>query len=251
MFDISALNNGLTEKSKFYNKIYYFEIIDSTNTFALNSDYPPHHVIIAGKQLKGKGRSGRKWVSKSEDNLYLSIILPDIPLEKLLPLNIVTAYSIVDALRDIIPLKIKWPNDIIANGKKLGGILFEAKFSGYILEKLVLGIGLNINQKEFDGEISGIATSIYNETGIIYPLETISLSIIQEFEKYLDNFLKNSIDIIENWCKYSANYNKSISIHINGVKKTFVEIGINENGELIALDDMGNSIKILSGDINL
>jgi len=237
-------------KSIFNKKIHIFESLDSTNTEAINGNYDHFSVILAQKQTSGKGRSGRKWFSDT-GNLYFSIILSRLPIEKLLPLNIIIGYAICDAIRHYAEVKLKWPNDIVYNGKKIGGILIETKFSGNTLEKIVVGIGINVNQKEFDNEISYLATSLSIITGQNINLEDILTRILVNIEKYYKNLLKNRIDIIEKWCKYSNNFGRNIKIHINGVKVEFIEKGITENGELIVEDKYGKEQKIVLGDIDL
>ncbi|MCA1927982.1 MAG: biotin--[acetyl-CoA-carboxylase] ligase [Calditerrivibrio sp.] len=251
MLDLSFINERLTSESKFYNKIYYFDSIDSTNSEGMVNNYPYFSVIIAKTQTSGKGRSGRVWYSTVPENIYLSFIMPPFHTEKLLPLNILTAYSIVEGLKSIIDLRIKWPNDLVVNKKKIGGILLESKFLGNKLEKVVVGVGLNVNQEFFDNSLEKIATSIFIETNLKQNISEIACNIIVSFEIFFQQFLKNSIDIIEKWCNYSENLGKQIKIHINGDKKTFTEKGITEQGELLVLDENGFEKKIISGDIDL
>lgn len=240
----SLLSNSI------YSKFYIFDTISSTNTEALNGNYEDFSVLIAKKQTSGKGRSGRKWLSE-EGNLLFSIIIPQMDISKLLPLNIVSGYAVCDALRRYAPVNLKWPNDIVINNKKLGGILTESKFSGINLEKIVVGIGINVNQKYFDEEIKEIATSLSIEKSQDFNLEDLLANILIEFEKYYSDLVKNRIDIIEKWCKYSNNFGKQIKIHLDGKKVEFVEKGITEYGELLVLDNNGKERKIIVGDIYL
>ncbi len=233
-----------------FKKFYIFDSIPSTNTEALNGNYEYFSVILAEKQSSGKGRSGRKWFSE-KGNLFFSIIIPPIETNKLLPLNIITGYAVCDALRSYAPTNLKWPNDIVLNNKKLGGILIETKFSGNSLEKIVIGVGINVNQKYFDEEIENIATSLSQFIGYNLELEDVLSKILHSFENYYDDLLKNRIDIIEKWCKYSNNFRKLIKIHIDGSKVEFTEKGITESGELLVLDSLGNERKIVLGDIYL
>jgi len=237
MLDIGIIGDRL-KSSRFQNNIFYFDTIDSTNTEGMSNPYPFYSIIIADKQLSGKGRSGRIWESLSHGNLYISFVLPPIDVNKLLPLNVVTGYAVVDSLRNILNVKLKWPNDLVIKNKKLGGILLETKFTGNRLEKIVVGIGINVNQTRFDNNLSGIATSIHAETGKFFEVADIASNVIKSFEYFYENFLKNNIDIVEKWCNYTNNLNKKISVHINNEKKSFVEIGITDSGELIVLDEM-------------
>jgi BirA family biotin operon repressor/biotin-[acetyl-CoA-carboxylase] ligase len=250
MLDIAIIYDRL-KSSRFKNNIFYFDSIDSTNTEGMSNSYPFYSIIIAGRQLSGKGRSGRIWESLSHGNLYVSFVLPPIDVNKLLPLNIVTGFAVADSLNDILNVKLKWPNDLVIKNKKLGGILLETKFTGNKLEKIVVGIGINVNQTSFDNNLSGIATSIYAETGKFFEVADIACKVIKSFEYVFENFLKNNIDIVEKWCNYTNNLNKKISVHINNVKKFFIEAGITDSGELIVLDENGEKKVILLGDIDL
>jgi len=156
----------------------------------MSNSYPFYSIIIADRQLSGKGRSGRIWESLSHGNLYISFVLPPIDVNKLLPLNVVTGYAVVDSLRNILNVKLKWPNDLVIKNKKLGGILLETKFTGNRLEKIVVGIGVNVNQTYFGNNLSGIATSIHAETGKFFEVADIASNVIKSFEYFYENFLK-------------------------------------------------------------
>ncbi|MCX8084169.1 MAG: biotin--[acetyl-CoA-carboxylase] ligase [Calditerrivibrio sp.] len=233
-----------------FKRLFLFDEIDSTNSEALGGNYPFYSVILAKKQRRGKGRSGRVWLSQ-EDNLFFSLVLPPLEIENLLPLNIVSGYSVCEALRGYCEAFLKWPNDIVINGKKVGGILIETKFSGNNLEKVVVGIGVNVNQRYFPDELSNLATSLYLSKGTVYNLDEVFGSILLSFESFYDQLIKNSIDIIEKWCKYSYCVGKKIRIHYGGEKKEFTEIGINRAGELFVIDEAGEKKYLLFGDVYL
>lgn len=138
-------------------KLIKLDAIDSTNDFlkALTSKGEPDNftVVVAENQTKGKGQMGAKWLTESGKNLTMSILVKDFIFdnEKVFNLSILVSLSVIDTLKSLnIPdLTIKWPNDIMSYNKKIGGILIEntIKSDGRILS--VVGIGLNVNQTNF------------------------------------------------------------------------------------------------------
>jgi BirA family biotin operon repressor/biotin-[acetyl-CoA-carboxylase] ligase len=231
-----------------YSRIIYKDVVDSTNNFAISNNLPEKTIVIAGMQTAGKGRSGRKWVSESNNNLYLSVVLPKLQIKDLLPLNIVAGYAVCDTIRKYNECNIKWPNDIVKNHKKAGGLLIETKFSGNEITSSVLGIGLNLFEQNYPKEIKDIATYFFEDTNLCDVNELI-VNLMLIFDNYINELKNNSIDMVKMWPHYSAYLNKEISIHINNQKKTYIEKGINKNGGLIVKDISGKLTEIYTGDI--
>ena len=138
---------------------------DSTNDeIRRNLTLPEGAVCIADQQTHGRGRQGRSWHSETGTGLYLSILLkPNLSAEKLALITLMAGVATVSAIEQQIPsvpLKLKWPNDILLNGKKLSGILCE-----YVPgTAVIVGIGINLNQTCFPEDIKNIATSLKLET---------------------------------------------------------------------------------------
>ena len=230
-----------------YTNLIYKDSVNSTNTFAIENNFPEKTIVFAGRQTAGKGRSGRKWISESNKNIYLTIVLPKFEIKDLLPLNIIAGYAVCDAVRKFSHCYLKWPNDIIKNNKKAGGLLIETKFSGNEMVSSVLGIGLNIFEQNYPEEIKEIATSIVENENFDTNEFIVEMLII--FDKYVSKLKNDSIDIVAMWPKYSAYLNKTISVHFNNEKKIFTERGINSNGGLIVEDISGKLSEIYTGDI--
>lgn len=138
-------------------KVYHFEELDSTNEYASNliaKKSPMEGTVVStGHQINGKGQYGRKWLTKKNKNLTLSVILkPNIKVEDQFSLNIMASLAIKKTLESFIKqsIDVKWPNDIYVNGNKICGILIQNFISGSNINNSIVGIGLNINQKEFD-----------------------------------------------------------------------------------------------------
>jgi len=245
MFD-TKLYEGFRGK---HSTIVALEKVDSTNAYAVSNDLPPFAVVTAESQTAGRGRSGRKWHSAAGLNLYFSIVLNDIEPQKLLPMNIFAGYILADTLKDIADVKIKWPNDIIAEGKKLAGILMETSFSGGKLEKAVLGIGLNVNIEDFPEDIAWMATSLKKISGRNFIREEILASFMNNLEEKYDDFITGRINLINLWPFYSAFLDKKISLHKDGVKTEYTERGIDAFGCLLAENAYGRPETIVTGDI--
>lgn len=245
MIDVSAY-------SKYYGKngnLVYLEEIDSTNAYAVANDLEPFTCVVADIQTAGRGRSGRVWHSETDANLYFSIVIDGLDSSQLLPMNIFAGYLLSDTLKHMTEAKIKWPNDMTVNGKKLAGILMETSFSGGVLEKVVLGIGLNVNCTSFPDEINDIATSLFLETGVKYEREQILASFMTNLKSSFEAFRTGGVDIVKLWPYYSALLDKKITIHKDGVKTEYTEKGIDGTGCLLALDKSGSLKTIITGDI--
>lgn len=245
MLDVEKFSNYYGKPGK----LVYLDEVDSTNTYALKHTPEPFICVAAGKQTGGRGRSGRVWHSDSADNLYFSVVIDGIDSSMLLPLNIFAGYILCDTLEHLVRAKVKWPNDMVVNGRKLAGILMETSFSGGVLEKVVLGIGLNVNCGSFPEEIKDIATSIYIETGEKADREKILAAFLTNLENSFEHFRSKNIDIVKLWPAYSAFLDKRITIHKDGVKTAYTEKGIDATGCLLAVDGQGSLKTIITGDI--
>jgi len=237
--------------SKYFNrsvKLVTLSEVDSTNNYAVKNDLEPFTVVTAERQTEGRGRSGRKWYSDS-GNLYFSVVLDIRDSSMLLPLNIFAGYVLADTLKHLADVRVKWPNDMVVNGRKLAGILMETSFTGRNLEKAVLGIGLNVNISGFPEDIKETATSLYLETGEEHSREEILASFMTNLENSFVLFTSKRVDIVKLWRNYSAFLDKKISIHKDGVKTVYTEKGIDETGCLLAIDETGSLRTIVTGDI--
>lgn len=181
-------------------KILEYGEITSTNDIAIdlaNRGESHGTVVIASSQTKGRGRTGRSFISNSTNGLYMSVILrPSLPCEGYNTLTPLIAVSVVNALEkttNLVP-KIKWVNDIYINDKKVCGILTEAKLSKSSFEYIVCGIGINLAPPKdgFAPEISQIAGAVFeNEVPKDYK-KTLYTEILNELFAYYDNIEKKS-----------------------------------------------------------
>lgn len=175
--------------------IVYHEQIDSTQDEIKRNieNLEDGTYIITDKQTKGKGTHGRVWYDKGYENICGSFVLkPECDISKISNLTKVIAECIVKTLDELygIETTIKQPNDIMLNSKKLAGILTESTTSENIVKSIVVGIGLNVNQVEFDPEIDQIATSLKREYDRAFEREQIISEFFNIFEEEYYKLIK-------------------------------------------------------------
>lgn len=238
--------------------IFYFDTIDSTNNKAKElaaGGAPEGSIVIAEQQSAGRGRKGRSWLSSSGEGLCISLILrPIIPPTEVSKLTLMTAVAISEALLNFtdIELKIKWPNDILVNGKKLAGILTEMSMEVDAIDYVIVGLGLNINSKKssFSDEVKEIATSIQIETGNVFSRAMIVKLFLSWFEKlYFEVQEKGFHTIIKRWKELSNIIGKKVSVNEAGQTLIGTVKDIAEDGTLILIDVNKQIQKIISGDV--
>lgn len=236
----------------------YFETIGSTNDYikkAAENFRGEGLVVIAEEQTSGKGRMGRRWVTKKGDALAMSILLrPDISPYTAPSITPVLAVSIVKALNNLTGynLGIKWPNDIVLNSKKLCGILTEMNAEMDRVNYIVIGCGMNINQEAFDDEISGVATSLRQYGNKSFDRKEIAAEVLNEFEKAYELFKREGIaPFIEDLKKYSVLIGKRVKI--SGIGESFEAeaVDIDRDGSLLVKLEGGEIKKVLSGDVSV
>ncbi|ACN98237.1 biotin-(acetyl-CoA-carboxylase) ligase [Sulfurihydrogenibium azorense Az-Fu1] len=243
--------------TKFLGKNYiYFEEVNSTNLYAKSKDFPDGTVIFAEYQTQGKGRKGRSWISSKYKGLYFSIVLkPDIEVVNLSKFSLLFPYSVFKTLKSFTTtdLKIKWPNDLYLNSKKLAGFLMESSIENNIITKLIVGIGINVNQdiQDFPDDINQVATSLKLEEGKEFSRKEIFLKILSNIEKDYLNFLKDKYLDIKNIEKNLLWLGENVSIYEDGeVIASGILKGLNGDGSLI-LSHNGTEEIIYVGDLSL
>lgn len=242
--------------------IEYYDEIDSTNIRAKHlgeENGEDGSVIIANTQTSGRGRRGNKWESKKGDSISFTILLcPETRAEKASGLTLLAAMAVAKAINNIngIEARIKWPNDIVVNGKKVVGILTEMSTDMEYVNYVVVGIGINVNTVEFPKEISNIATSLKLEAGTEINRSRLIADTLYNFEKYYEIFIQtNDLTLLsEEYNNILVNRNKEVYIvdrqnELNKIKRTAV--GIDKEGRLIVKDEKGDFEKIISGEVSV
>jgi BirA family transcriptional regulator, biotin operon repressor / biotin---[acetyl-CoA-carboxylase] ligase len=240
--------------------IHYVESVESTQKIAhrlASEDAPEGTVILAEEQLSGRGRMARKWHSPKYTGIWMSMIIrPNIPLSNAPQLTLLSAVAIVQAIEemtDLIP-EIKWPNDILINGKKVTGILTELQAEADRIHSIIIGIGINVNQKkeDFPLELQEIATSLFIENRETVSRAELIRSIFKHFERLYTLYLEQGfLPIKLLWEGYASSIGKYIKART--VKNTIEgkALGITNDG-VLQLEDMSGTIHhIYSADIEL
>lgn len=210
-------------------------------------------VVVSDEQLGGKGRLGRAWYSPIGTGIWMSLILkPKIPPQKAPQLTLLAAVAVIRGIKKTTSLEcdIKWPNDILLNGKKLVGILTEMQADPDQIHSVIIGIGINVNQDIFPEEIKQIATSLKLEKGEELNRANIMQGIMQEFEWLYELFLNEGfLSIKEMWEAHAITIGRRIIARtINASLEGFAK-GITDDGVLLLEDDLGTIHKIYSADI--
>jgi len=245
---------------KIAHNIRYFPVTDSTNIQAKllaeegNTD---GLLVIAEEQTKGRGRRGHTWDSHAGDDIFMSLLLkPAIPPQAASMLTLVAALAVAGAVEKEtkLPVRIKWPNDIVVSRKKICGILTEMSSEADYIHYVVIGIGINVNTQNFSEEIASMATSLYleqekkkriNRSGLI-------AAVMEQFEYYYACFLTTG-----DLSSLREEYNRKLEGIGNVVKivGTQEEIGISEGitdtGELVIRFSDGSKRKVVSGEVSV
>ena len=236
-------------------EVYYFESIDSTNIYAntIANQAPEGAVVVSKKQTQGKGRSGKIWVSDYDQGIYFSTILkPSIPISRAAFLTQVAGAALATSLEKLgVACQIKWPNDLVLNGRKIAGILTEMRAEIESISYIIVGIGINIGPKTFDGAISNVATSLANEGYQIRDLDLLRTFFIDFEDLYEDFKNKDYTRILGILKDKSAVLGKEIYLIRDGQKdKVFAE-NIDEYGNLIVRNELGFLEEIFTGEISI
>ncbi len=243
-------------------QLFFYPSVDSTNLEAerlFSSGAKTPFAVFTHKQTAGKGRLGRKWHSQANKNLYCSIMFsPNTPPEKLQSFTLWAGIEVCRSIKALIPsldLKIKWPNDLYCNGKKVSGILTEAKIDSDRMHTIILGLGLNINstQKSFPEEIRSIATSLRAETNQTYDMNVLSIEIIQATIRAYNKCIESNDDesLCDAWDSFDYLKDQTVALTENGKKISGLAIGINAYGALQLKTNNGTIRSIHSGDVTL
>ena len=253
------LNKELIEigmKSDFIgHSVEVLESVDSTNDYAKKKakELVDGSVIISLEQVKGKGRRGRSFHSGKGDGIYLSIILkPGFEPTKAPFITSIAGAALVNTFNKFnIQTKIKWPNDVLINGKKVAGILTEMSADMEFIEYIVLGVGINVSGLEFPNELKNIATSLKLEG---YDVKKLSIiwQFIYEFELLYNLYLnENTSEVVNILRNNSSVLGKQINVHYMNEVESAIAVDINNQGALIIKTQEGEVKELSSGEISI
>lgn len=254
-----AIQTGLKTKHIGQN-IDYVESCSSTQIIAhklAQEGAPGGTVVLTETQTAGRGRMARKWDSAAGKGVWMSVILrPDVVPQKAPQFTLVTAVAVVRAIEEVTKLqpKIKWPNDILLNGKKCTGILTELQSDADGIQALIIGIGLNINQEktDFDPEIQAIATSLKMESGDTVSRQKLVQSLLYYLEIYTQMYIEEGFGLLKvMWESYSTTIGHPIRARMTNQTLEGIAEGITEDGVLQLRTADGKLHGIYSADIEM
>jgi BirA family biotin operon repressor/biotin-[acetyl-CoA-carboxylase] ligase len=243
--------------SIFGKRIHHFFRTDSTNRVAMelgSADEPEGAVVLAEEQSAGRGRAGRAWHSERATGIYFTLLLrPRLsPVEAplLTMLAGLSAHAAILAQTGLAP-DLKWPNDLMLGGRKLGGILTEMQADTSLVRFVAVGIGINVNQERFPSELSSIATSLRAETGKNQSRLDLLARLLREFESDYNRLLREgSRSVTERFARLSS-YARGKKVRVTTGEESFTgtTAGVAREGLLQVEREDGKLVTVLAGDV--
>jgi BirA family biotin operon repressor/biotin-[acetyl-CoA-carboxylase] ligase len=242
----------------FARRIYHFFKAESTNTIAMHlgeAGEPHGAIVLAEEQTAGRGRAGRSWTSEKSAGIYCSVLLrPAISPSHAPMLTLVAGLAARDAAAeelDSLP-DIRWPNDLLANGRKFGGILTEMHAEPDRVHYAVIGLGINVNQAKMPEPLADIATSLRMLTGKIHSRLELLIRLLRQLDRYYNQFLtEGPAPILRRFAQVSS-YFKGKRVRITTAVDSFTgtTAGLDPSGVLRVVRDDGRGTElVLSGDV--
>ena len=239
--------------------IYYYEETGSTNIDAkrLGEEGAVHGtVVVADKQNAGRGRRGRAWESPAGKDIYFTILLrPEFPPDKVSGLTLVMALSVAEAVKGCCGQEagIKWPNDVVLNGKKICGILTEMTMEMDYVQHVVIGTGINVNLDKMPAEIEKTATSILLESGKETTRAELLQKVLERFEINYEIYERdlNLRNMMETYNGYLVNKDRQVRVLDPKGEFEGIARGINAGGELLVERPDGKTVEIYAGEVSV
>ena len=241
--------------------IHHYETLGSTNDQLKQMlDAPEFTCVTADEQTAGRGRRDRSWHSAPGEGVYLSVLLrPEINAEKFPLLSLMAAVAVAEAVQAVrreahlsaLKLDIKWPNDVLVNERKLSGILIESTTVNHAPPRVIVGIGVNLNQQSFPPELSELATSLRLECGQSFKVATFRNCLLTKLALWYEELRCNrSHKILNRWQELSSYaHGKSVVVHFDHEEIRGETCGLNESGALQLKTDSGLIRSLLVGEI--
>lgn len=242
----------------FGRSLNYEEAVGSTNDVAarLSLEGALHgEAVIAEQQTAGRGRRGRAWVSPPGKNLYLSLVLrPELAPQRAPELTFVAAVAVAETLFDSgVPARIKWPNDLEHEGKKLAGILTELQAEPDRVTGVILGIGVNLNltADELPAELRAIATSAQIVRGEKVPRALFTAALLARLEHWYDRHAEEGFEpICDRWRDLTSTLDRRVKVKSGGREFEGVAQDVDETGALLVAVG-GELERVVAGDVEM
>lgn len=257
--NVTELQDGLRTK-RFGKSILFVRAVRSTNDWAkqlAEFGAPEGTVAIADSQISGRGRLGRRWFSPV-GGLWFSIILrPELRAGEVSRLVFVASLAVADALRETYKLCVetKWPNDVLVNGRKVCGILAEAKSEGEKVSFVVVGIGVNAGFRVRDKlprGLWGIATSLEDEVDSRIEPELLFRTVLERFESFYQMLLEDGfVVLLDMWKRYAGFLGRMVEVNDGSEKVLGRAIDVGTDGSLSVRLQSGPTQRFFVGEVSL
>ncbi|MWV44684.1 biotin--[acetyl-CoA-carboxylase] ligase [Paenibacillus sp. HJL G12] len=241
-------------------KIKILETVSSTQEEArmmAETGSPEGSLVIAEEQTGGKGRMGRKWYSPKGKGVWMSLVLrPKQPMHYMPQLTLMTGVAVCRAVRKVagVMAGLKWPNDLLVNGRKISGILLESAAEDEYVRYCIAGIGISVNldAEDYPEELAGIATSLKIESGESIDRTALIAAVLEEFEILYQLYQQEGFGPIATlWEALSVTLGKPVTV--NTARGTVMGIAekLDDSGALLVATGEGTHVPIFSGDVEL
>lgn len=250
--------NHLPPEHSWGQSLYCYDTLPSTNAQAkamAQQGAPQGTVVISGSQTAGRGRLGRSFHSPADSGLYFSAILrPNCPPEELMHLTCAVGVAVCDAIADVTGFRpgIKWINDLVADGKKLGGILTELGMENGVVSYAIVGIGINCNQHEndFPPELQSIACSLSSVTSQPVDRSKLASALLCHL-KTMSRQLHARDVIMARYRRDCVTIGKEITVIAGELSRPGRALEVLDNGSLLVEFENGHTDAVSSGEVSV
>jgi len=232
----------------------------STNDLAMAAGaagVPDGHCVLADRQSAGRGRLSRRWESPGGLGLYVSILLrPPVPVAQAPLLTVVAGVAVCDALSETAAVSpgLKWPNDVLLDGRKVAGILSELAASGSAIRHVVVGIGINVNHRseDFPEELRPLAGSLFLATGRLFSRDTVAAALFNHFDRLYALFCAGERRVlVEAARQRSVVLGRRVALIDGKERWEGHAVDLDEDGALLVRDAAGVVRCVHAGDVSL
>jgi BirA family biotin operon repressor/biotin-[acetyl-CoA-carboxylase] ligase len=226
--------------------------VDSTQEIArrlADAGAPEGTVVVAEHQRAGRGRGGRAWLDRPGENLLFSLVLrPALNAAATPQLALLAAVAVAEAIENATALApaIKWPNDVLLEGRKVAGILAEAASFGDASTHVILGIGLNVNQRDFPPDLAPRVTSLAQRIGHAVDRRRLLELLLERLERWYDAYLARGFTAIgPEWSRRAVTPGQTVTTgRLRGTA-----LALDRDGALLVRDGSGRTHRVVAGEV--
>ena len=239
--------------------VRFYDALGSTNLQAkvdAENGAKEGTLIVADMQTAGRGRKGKAWSSPAGTNAYFTLILkPEFDVALSSMVTLVMGLAVAEGIWEACGVEagIKWPNDIVAGGKKLCGMLAEMSVEREYIHYVVMGVGINVGKQDFPPEIADIATSLWAECGKKVSRAGLIACVMKAFEECYASFLKegNLSGLVERYSALLVNKDREVLVLDPKGEFRGMSLGINDTGELLVKREDGTITEVYAGEVSV